>query len=183
MHFELAATTEISSSIRLLLIRSVTNYVPWRVQIYLRQVVGRERQGILSVMALERLRLMKHVLELALLELEMLLLERSLLACLRLHLGLLSRLSGRLQDETLIDVWNEVVVQMLSLRRHSAGKSHSLRYILALIYYIASLHAFVVFHRLVQYLLDIHWTAHLILLVYGVILSLWCLSSCLRDLV
>ena len=105
---------------------------------------------------------MKHVLELALLELEMLFLERSLLACLCLHLGLLSRLSGRLQDETLIDIRDEIIVQMLSLvlaslaRRHSAGKSHSLRYILALIYYITALHAFVVFHGLVQNLLDIH---------------------------
>ena len=111
---------------------------------------------------------MEHILKLTLLELEMLFLESRLLARLRLHLvRLLGCLPWSLQNETLIDICDEIVVQMLI-----ALNSHSLRNILALINYVAALHAFVVFHRFIQDLLYIHGAAHLLLLIDRVILSL-----------
>ena len=63
-------------------------------------------------MALDWLRLVHEALELRLLELEVLLLERSLLRGLCLRLGLASRAG---QDKALIHVGDVVVVQVLSV--------------------------------------------------------------------
>ena len=60
-------------------------------------------------MPLHWLCLVQHIFELGLLELEVLFLERSLFACLRIGLGL----TWSLQNETLVYICNEIVIHVL----------------------------------------------------------------------
>ena len=124
---------------------------------------------------------------------EVFLFEGSLFACLRRGLGL-CWWSWSLQDEALIHVSYEVVIHLLMLsvvfidmwaaclvRPKSSSKGHSRWNILALVNHIAL--QSLILQRLIQYLLYIHWAAHLLLLVDWIGLSFVCLSSVLWHFV
>ena len=119
-------------------------------------------------MALNRLCLIKDILELGLLELEMLLLESSLFTVCRL--GFI-RACGACENETLTDIGNVIIIQVLSVvlfylrscpatlwRTHIAHESHPLRHILRLINH-GVLEALVL-QRLVQNVLHVHRSTH-----------------------
>ena len=64
----------------------------------------------------------------------------------------------------------------------SSSKAHTIRHVLALIDYVA-LEALVTTHGLVQNLLYVHATAHLLLLINGTILYLAALVTILGHLI
>ncbi len=119
------------------------NYIASGIEIDLRQVIRGERQCILWCMVLNRLRLIKDVFKLGLLELEMLFLKGSLFTVCGLGFILAC---GACKNETLADIRNIIIIQVLgvvlfylrscptTLRgAHIADECHPLRYILRLI--------------------------------------------------
>ena len=144
-------------------------------------------------MTLYRLCLIEYVLELALLEVEVFLFERRLFTCLWVGVRL-CLWSWPREDKALIHVGYEVVVHLLVLsvvfidiwatclvRPHASSKGHSRWYILALVYHVAL--QSLILHRLIQYLLYVHWAAHLLFLVNWIGLSFVCLSIVLWHFV